>query len=95
MINTAKMGLGALVKLARYALAASAFIWIPAQATPFVYLASTTSAQSPSSPPKHGKYNQKAPRSASEETKAERDRRLYRECKGLPNAGACRGYTQR
>lgn len=29
------------------------------------------------------------------ETTAERDRRLYRECKGLPNAGACRGYTQR
>lgn len=31
----------------------------------------------------------------SGETTAERDRRLYRECKGLPNAGACRGYTQR
>ena len=31
----------------------------------------------------------------SGETAAERDRRMYRECKGLPNAGACRGYTQR
>jgi len=33
-------------------------------------------------------------RSSSEETTAERDRRMYRECKGLHNAGACRGYTR-
>ncbi len=31
----------------------------------------------------------------SQESQAERDRRLYRECKGLPNAGACLGYTRR
>jgi hypothetical protein len=29
----------------------------------------------------------------SSETTAERDRRLYRECKGRPNAGACLGYA--
>lgn len=34
-------------------------------------------------------------RSPSEETTAERDRRLYRECRGMPNAGACLGYTGR
>lgn len=34
-------------------------------------------------------------KSPSEETQAERDRRLYRECKGMPNAGACLGYTRR
>lgn len=34
-------------------------------------------------------------RSASEESPAERDRRLYRECKGMHNAGACLGYTRR
>ncbi len=34
------------------------------------------------------------PRSASEESTAERDRRLYRECKGRPNAGACLGYAK-
>jgi len=34
-------------------------------------------------------------RSPSEETRTERDRRLYRECKGMPNAGACLGYTRR
>lgn len=33
-------------------------------------------------------------RSSSEETSAERDRRMYRECKGMHNAGACRGYTR-
>ena len=26
------------------------------------------------------------------ETRAERDKRLQRECKGKPNAGACEGY---
>lgn len=34
-------------------------------------------------------------RSSSEESTAERDRRLYQECKGQPNAGACLGYTRR
>lgn len=34
-------------------------------------------------------------RSTSEETAAERDRRMLRECRGLHNAGACRGYTSK
>lgn len=29
----------------------------------------------------------------SAESTAERDKRLLRECKGRPNAGACAGYT--
>lgn len=33
-------------------------------------------------------------RSPSEETPAQRDKRLYRECKGRHNAGACLGYTR-
>lgn len=33
--------------------------------------------------------------SSSEESTRERDRRLYRECKGRPDAGACLGYTRR
>ena len=33
-------------------------------------------------------------RSSSEETPAQRDRRMHRECKGMHNAGACRGYTR-
>ena len=36
----------------------------------------------------------KQERSSSEESRSERDRRLYRECQGRPNAGACLGYTQ-
>lgn len=32
--------------------------------------------------------------SPSEETPAERERRMRRECKGRPNAGACLGYTR-
>jgi hypothetical protein len=37
----------------------------------------------------------KAPKfiKGGEETTAERDRRLLRECKGRVNAGACAGYT--
>ena len=34
-------------------------------------------------------------RSPSEETATARDRRMYRECWGRPNAGACLGYTRR
>ncbi len=33
--------------------------------------------------------------SPSEESRAERERRLFRECRGLPDAGACRGFTRR
>ena len=44
---------------------------------------------------KKGSDKVKHQRSPSEESAAERDRRLYRECKGLPNAGACLGYTRR
>ena len=36
----------------------------------------------------------KQERSSSEESRSDRDRRLYRECKGRPIAGACLGYTQ-
>ena len=32
-------------------------------------------------------------RSDSDETRAERERRLKRECKGRPNAGMCLGFA--
>lgn len=44
---------------------------------------------------KSKKTSVKLSRSPAEETKAERDRRLYRECAGRPNAGACLGYTRK
>ena len=56
--------------------------------------ASTTAAAGPQAKPK-GSVKIKHQRSPSEESTAERDRRLYRECRGRPNAGACLGYTQR
>ena len=42
-----------------------------------------------------GTVKVKHQRSASEESTAERERRLYRECRGRPNAGACLGYTHK
>ena len=45
--------------------------------------------------PARKKLSVKHQRSPAEETKAERDRRLYRECQGRTNSGACLGYTRR
>lgn len=61
-------------------------------------LATATSAPaSPTSEPsaRPHKVRVKQSRSPAEESSAERDRRLYRECAGRPNAGACLGYTQK
>ena len=44
------------------------------------------------SPPKKA-VKTKRSKSSSEESRSESERRLRAECKGLPNAGACRGYT--
>ena len=55
--------------------------------------AAETGASTPTK--KKGSIKVKHQRSPSEESTAERDRRLYRECKELPNAGACLGYTRR
>ena len=48
--------------------------------------------------PKPARASRRQPRivhlpSPSEESSAQRDRRLARECRGLPNAGACLGYA--
>ena len=54
-----------------------------------------TEAATPTHSKKKGVSKVTYQRSSSEETATERDRRLYRECRGLPNAGACLGYTRR
>ena len=48
-----------------------------------------------SAKPKAKKSGGSAPKfiKGGEESTTERDRRLYRECKGRVNAGACAGYT--
>lgn len=54
----------------------------------------TTNATKPKTPSqKKGSTTTKHYRSPSEESTSERDRRLYRECRGRPNAGACLGYA--
>ena len=42
--------------------------------------------------PKARKAGRVKQEKSSAETRSERDRRLQRECKSLPNAGACLGY---
>jgi len=62
-------------------------------ATPTLALANDVAA-TPS--PKAKKKHVARPRvdAGSGETHAERDRRLTRECRGRPNAGACEGYAR-
>ncbi len=58
--------------------------------------ADPSAAPAPRKKPRHGggvRIKQPAT-SGSQETAAQRDRRLQRECKGLPNAGACLGYAR-
>ena len=43
---------------------------------------------------KKGSIKVKNQRSSSEESPRDRDRRLTRECRGAPNAGACLGYAR-
>lgn len=44
--------------------------------------------------PRGGLHCTRVVRAPGEETAAQRERRLLRECKGRPNAGACLGYTR-
>ncbi|MDR2299545.1 MAG: hypothetical protein LBE30_14540 [Comamonas sp.] len=65
-----------------------------------VLIATTLAADSFAAGRKHskdqsGKVRIQNIRSSSEETTAERERRLYRECQGRPNSGACSGYAQK
>lgn len=65
-------------------------------AAPDAHAARKKTTQSDSVPAqKKGSVKVKQHRSPSQETTAERDRRMYRECWGRPNAGACLGYTRR
>ncbi len=43
---------------------------------------------------RHRVVKPKVDKGSSTESTAERDRRLKRECRGMPNAGACLGYTR-
>lgn len=44
--------------------------------------------------PRGGLHCTRVTKAPGEETAGQRERRLLRECKGRPNAGACLGYTR-
>ena len=44
--------------------------------------------------PRGGLHCPRVVRGPSEETTTQRDKRLMRECRGRPNAGACLGYAR-
>ena len=52
-----------------------------------------TAADKPTKKPKQAKASKPPTDKGSAESKAERDKRLMRECRGRPNAGACEGYA--
>jgi quinolinate synthase len=52
-----------------------------------------TSAAATKTVKKSKSHSAKILKNPNQETSAERERRLQRECKGLPNAGACLGYA--
>ncbi len=73
-------------------LVAALCLALPAQASPH---RSDTSAAQGAKRKKGGQRVRVPPqRSSSEESPEQRDKRLYRECQGRHNAGACAGYTR-
>lgn len=63
-----------------------------------VYAKNQAGHKTPASQKSHAKAGVKVKstttRSSSEETRPERERRLLRECRGMHDAGACKGYTR-
>jgi Ni/Co efflux regulator RcnB len=68
----------------------AAFALVSASITTPVQAASASTAKSAK---KQKSHSAKFIKNPNQETSAERERRFKRECKGLPNAGACLGYA--
>jgi hypothetical protein len=82
------------------ALLLAAALAAPVQAATPASPATAGTLSPPETPPKPAKAKKKTTKTntvkyekGSAESTSERDRRLYRECKGRPNAGACLGYA--
>jgi hypothetical protein len=82
------------------ALLLAAALAAPVQAATTASPATAGTLSPPETPPKPAKAKKKSTKTntvkyekGSAESTSERDRRLYRECKGRPNAGACMGYA--
>ena len=67
--------------------AVSLLAWAPAQAK------STAEASNKTTATRKAKTPKPPVQASPGETRAERDQRLLRECRGKPNAGACEGYA--
>ncbi|WP_295851446.1 hypothetical protein [uncultured Xylophilus sp.] len=77
------------------AAAASLLLLMPAPAEAARRTGETSAAPVADSAPRVRRHRVQRPRvqrSSSDESTAERDRRLARECRGRPNAGACLGF---
>ena len=72
-------------------LVAALCLALPAQATP--HRSDTSAAQGAKRKKSGQRVRVPTQRSSSEESPEQRDKRLYRECQGRHNAGACAGYT--
>ena len=57
------------------------------------HFTAVTAADKPAKKPKQAKAPKPPTDKGSAESKPERDKRLIRECRGRPNAGACEGYA--
>jgi len=73
-------------------LVAALCLALPAQASP--HRSDTSAAQGAKRKKADSGSVFPTQRSSSEESPEQRDRRLYRECQGRHNAGACAGYTR-
>jgi hypothetical protein len=69
----------------------SALAAAPIQAAPSS--ADRSSASTAKTARKQKSHSVKFIKNPNQETPAERERRFKRECKGMPNAGACLGYA--
>ena len=57
------------------------------------HFTAVTAADKPTKKPKQTKGPKPPTDKGSAESKSDRDKRLIRECRGRPNAGACEGYA--
>ena len=80
---------------ATLALVIMAFLVICMTGTAHAAPKKTSETDTTASTPKKSRAVKIKQQNRSGETTAERERRLTRECKGMPNAGACLGYASR
>ncbi len=84
-MHTSMKALGLLALIAGLA-------WAPAQGQAGTNTITNTSTNTPTGKSTRAKARKPPADKGPAETRIERDKRLQRECRGKPNAGACEGY---